>query len=77
MDWIQVKERLPERDGTALVFARGIVTIEEWSAKRGWYPSYRDDAVIGVSAHTITHWMPLPEPSIAIACTDHDQSVRG
>ena len=24
MDWIPVKERLPERDGAALVFARGI-----------------------------------------------------
>jgi hypothetical protein len=77
MDWIPVQEGLPEGDGAALVFARGIVTIAEWSAKRGWYPSYRDDAVIGVSAHTITHWMPLPEPPIVTACTDRDQSVRG
>jgi hypothetical protein len=75
MDWIQVKERLPERDGAALVFARGIVTIAEWGAKRGWYPSYRDDAVIGVSAHTITHWMPLPEPPIETAHAERDRDA--
>lgn len=58
MNWISVKERLPQDEESVLVWGCGFIEI-------GWYDAsdkcwctddfdYDDDQV--------THWMPLPEP---------------
>lgn len=66
MDWISVKDRLPEDDATYLVYGRngyGIVfavyysdgewlTWDEWNT---W------DDLTNITRF-VTHWMPLPEP---------------
>lgn len=46
MEWIGVKDRLPEKDGWHLVFAPGY-----WGNRR----------IYGIGG-MVTHWMPLPEP---------------
>ena len=63
MEWISVKDGLPEKSKNVLVFAVSpcaktaeiaIDRLEEgenkpvWMFTHGWY--------------TVTHWMPLPEP---------------
>lgn len=67
MDWISVKDRLPEKSGDVLVYIayrreHGRVTVVPYSDRykafntRDEYvsPKYKIDGV--------THWMPLPEP---------------
>ena len=56
--WISVKERLPEADGTYVVYmpppSEPIITAE-YSDSR-W-----DDWEVDITKY-VTHWMPLPEP---------------
>lgn len=54
-EWIPVTERLPEKNGSYLVYVYGDVTeMEYWHGK--WH-RLRDDYT-----KAVTHWMPLPEP---------------
>lgn len=63
MEWISVKERLPETDSSFLVAGRDrYVTVADWYAAEQRWDLSREDKAIGVSSATITHWMPLPEP---------------
>jgi len=57
MNWISVKERLPEHYGSYLVCVGGVVTMfiyehpeREWRNRNG--DIYLD----------VTHWQPLPDP---------------
>ena len=51
--WIPVSERLPEKNGSYLVYVYGEVTeMEYWHGK--WH-RLRDDYT-----KAVTHWMPLP-----------------
>ena len=53
--WIPVTERLPEKNGSYLVYVYGEVTeMDYWHGK--WH-RLRDDYT-----KAVTHWMPLPEP---------------
>ena len=53
--WIPVTERLPERNGTYLVYVYGDVTdLNYW---RGKWHRLGDDYT-----KAVTHWMPLPQP---------------
>jgi len=61
MDWVSVKDELPEHDALVLVTDGEHVTIAEWYQEDGWSLS-REDRAIGISSSTITHWMPLPAP---------------
>ena len=60
--WISVKDRLPEEEGTYLVFPRdpcGVVTIAWYSGPEdGWLALDGNFYADGV----VTHYMPRPEP---------------
>lgn len=59
-NWISVEERLPPRGNAVLVFVineKGImpcVTTDVWDG--AWVENPASEW------HTVTHWMPLPEP---------------
>lgn len=53
--WIPVTERLPEKNGSYLVFVYGEVT--EMNCWHGKWHRLGDDYT-----KAVTHWMPLPEP---------------
>ena len=63
MEWISVKERLPERDGMYIVHTRNLTA---------WKPlkhnvfiaeyCFNDFVFRGWEDNNVTHWMPLPEP---------------
>ena len=61
MMWIKVKDRLPDKDCIALVTDGQHVTLGDWTRNDGWMLS-REDRAFGITADSVTHWMPLPEP---------------
>jgi hypothetical protein len=61
MDWVSVKDELPEHDAVVLVTDGEHVTIAEWYIGSGWSLA-REDKAIGIVPGTLTHWMPLPPP---------------
>lgn len=59
MQWISVKDRLPEDDGKYLCCTRsGAIVVVKYHHFRdtGRWRTYES------VAQSITHWMPLPEP---------------
>lgn len=58
--WISVEERLPEAHKNVLVYVTNPIgwwNVEiDWMDEQGWVCSADSEW------HTITHWMPLPEP---------------
>ena len=59
MEWISVKDRMPEIDGRYLVYTNDVVTswvepltfeVDFWCDENGWWPC------------VVTHWMPFPDP---------------
>lgn len=60
MDWISVKDKLPEKDISVLTFDGTYINVMEYwydeDGKQVWFnpPSPPSD--------NITHWMPLPNP---------------
>ena len=67
MNWISVKERLPDKDQEVLFFDAQMENIElgEFAGKE-WHPSWADTYI---NAKHITHWMPLPDPPVIIDCS--------
>ena len=76
-EWISVKDKLPEKDGSYLVvinyfshqsinvrsFAKAGETVNEYDLAGEKNVWYRYDSEYGyVSTDSVTHWMPLPEP---------------
>lgn len=60
MDWISVKDRMPEDDATYLVYGRngyGIV-FAVYYGDGEWLTC---DDLTNITRF-VTHWMPLPEP---------------
>lgn len=63
MEWIDVNDRLPEKDGRCIVCTKNIT---------GWQPlkhnifiseyMFNDFIYMGWENNPVTHWMPLPEP---------------
>lgn len=53
MEWIKVKDRLPESAGLYLVVANwmGVIEKSEFDGKENWAITY----------FSPTHWMPLPK----------------
>ena len=57
MNWISVKERLPEPGDEVLVTDKyGNTTVAEFAHRKFWPDS------LNINPASITHWMPLPEP---------------
>ncbi len=77
-EWVSVNDRLPQKDGSYLVTANyfgknqcidvlGYVkdgdTVDKYNLAGQKYVWYFYDSEYGyVSTHSVTHWMPLPEP---------------
>lgn len=61
MSWISVKDRLPDKDCSALVTDGQHVTLAGWTRSDGWTLD-REDRAFGITAELLTHWMTLPEP---------------
>ena len=65
-EWISVNDRLPEPETSVLVaFDDG----EVWCLWQNWTNCEPDDCPLYYSIdpytgeyHTVTHWMPMPEP---------------
>jgi hypothetical protein len=61
MTWISVKDRLPDKDCTALLTDGQHVTLADRTLRDGWMLD-REDKALGIFADVLTHWMPLPAP---------------
>lgn len=66
MEWISVKDRLPDRDGNYLCcFQTGYIYTEMYD-NNGFYdyePEFISTEYEKIYHNNIvTHWMPLPEP---------------
>lgn len=68
MNWISVKDRLPNRNGCYLVFRPhyhtnhgGSVTICYFGGTGAWYDDDKANFEELLSPTNVTHWMPLPE----------------
>ena len=56
MEWISVKDRLPERMQLVIVCRKGGKVEQGYRDVGDWWKVY------GTRTKYITHWMPLPEP---------------
>lgn len=58
VEWISVKDRLPEEDKDVLAYNGVYMIIAAYTTNptKYWY------TITGSVMRTITHWMPLPEP---------------
>jgi hypothetical protein len=61
MEWISVKDRLPEKDFKVLCFySNQYIDVLEY-----WYDEKEIPVFFNPPLHSVndvTHWMPLPEP---------------
>ena len=72
MEWISVKERLPESSKCVLLFSKnGGVAEGAWDESERCFVQWRWSAK-NVKA---THWMPLPEPPKADQQTQSDENI--
>jgi len=68
MNWISVKEKLPERLTTVLIYVPTeesiyVATFCDWDdVCNDWhtFPQSRDSD--NIKQNSVTHWAPLPEP---------------
>ncbi len=60
MEWISVKDRLPDKKGIYLVVRRA----EDGNRARTigyWREEFKDLGINRIEEHFFTHWMPLPD----------------
>ena len=60
MDWISVKDRLPESYATYLVYELNVhrIAFADYYGDGEWLACYNLTNI----TRCVTHWMPLPEP---------------
>lgn len=59
MEWISVKERLPQSGQCVILYSvKSGVAEGAWLESKGHYEQWRWNAIMT----NVTHWMPLPEP---------------
>ena len=56
MDWISVKDRLPEEKQRVIVRCSKVGTTVGWILWGKWMTD------LGRGCSDVTHWMPLPKP---------------
>ncbi len=62
MEWISVKDRLPENDEAVLVFVPDVVCMGRiFNRERGWEHFPCSCCEVFIWSHEVTHWMPLPK----------------
>ncbi len=66
-DWVSVNDELPKIDETVLMahFHRDVFVWISSGERQGnniWGCDWDDDEFLATHYHTVTHWMPLPEP---------------
>lgn len=76
MDWVSVKDELPQHAAVVLVTDGERVTAADWYKEGGWGFS-REDKAVGFSPDSITHWMPLPTPPKTPQVRDEPGSAEG
>jgi len=60
MNWISVKNKLPEQNESVLIFSKnGGVAEARYRETENVFIQYRWSVIKG---NDVTHWMPLPEP---------------
>jgi hypothetical protein len=61
MEWISVKDKLPEESGQVLIFTKAhSVYVSHYKKSRNLFTAYGVESVLITDIET-THWMPLPE----------------
>ena len=66
-EWIKVEDRLPENEGTYLVYKKrcGRVISGDYHDIGHYWANHTQDGYHWVNLHEdeiVTHWQPLPEP---------------
>lgn len=56
LTWVSVKDRLPDKDCSALMSDGQHVTFADRTRDDGWMTS-REDRVFSITNDTITHWI--------------------
>ena len=66
--WISVKDRLPDRDGSYLIYFKKQVQDKSYECIDVMRYSSQQNCFHGIPFGTpvleVTHWMPLPEPPV-------------
>lgn len=58
MEWISVKDRLPDNNDEVLMFICGVHVLGYVDINGEWYNDVDEKEFSG----SVTHWMPLPDP---------------
>lgn len=62
MEWISVKDRLPENTGDVLIYGRFTIDCPR-RVYEAFYDKKRDKFTrLYINSKDVTHWMPLPDP---------------
>ena len=67
MEWISVKDRLPENEGRLIVLCEKVVMPAHFYPEYVGGPNFEECDIYSNCADfldldKVTHWMPLPEP---------------
>lgn len=60
MNWISIKDKMPDVTGNYLITDNKRISIAFWSEINGWEVE-RNDRLTGFYESSLTFWMPLPE----------------
>src|SRR6516225_11442473 len=75
MNWISVKERIPEIFKKVLVYSPSELEDAENITVDFCYKNAEQEIVFDYAYKSPTHWMPLPEPPVK-QTINHDQRKR-